>query len=90
MPVAFWLWLVIDSLTLKVVAEVVVALGSTVEPSASVSADCLVVDLLVAVGPSCLSYCQASSAVGLTIFVARSQNSSSATMQRYFALLYLC
>ena len=54
------LWLVIaDSLTLKVLAEVVVALGSTVEPSASASADCLVVDLLVAVGPSCLSYCQA-------------------------------
>ena len=60
MPVAFWLWLVIaDSLTLKVLAEVVVALGSTVEPSASASVDCLVVDLLVAVGPSCLSYCQA-------------------------------
>ena len=36
MPVTFWLWLVIaDSLTLVVLAEVVVALGPTVESSAS-------------------------------------------------------
>ena len=59
MPVTFWPWLVIaDSLTLVVLAEVVVALGPTVESSASESADCLVVDLLVVEVPSCFSHYQ--------------------------------
>ena len=56
MPVTFWPWLVIaDSLTLVALAEVVVALGPTAESSASESADCLVVDLLVVEAPSCFS-----------------------------------
>ena len=95
MPVTFWPWLAIaDSLTLAVLAEVAVALGPTAESSASESADCLVVDLLVVEAPSCFSHYQScsnwsSSAAGILFVVAGSQNSSSATMQRYFGLLYL-
>ena len=96
MPVTFWPWLVIaDLLTLVVLAEAVVALGPTAESSASESADCLVVDLLLVGVPSCFSHYQScsnwnSSAAGILFVVAGSQNSSSATMQRYFGLLYLC
>ena len=99
MPVTFWppgrgLWLLTHWL-LQCLAEAAVALGPTAESSASESADCLVVDLLVVEAPSCFSYYQScsnwsSSAAGIPFVVAGSQNSSSATMQRYFGLLYLC
>ena len=48
--------MIADSLTLVVLAEAAVALGPTVESSASASADCLVVDLLAVEVPSCLSF----------------------------------